>query len=147
MSVARLGWLVVCSICAFAQADPVVQAAREYRQMHEGEIVAGFMELLAIPNVAADPANLRRNADTIVKLLQKRGITAKLLEHGTAPPVVYGEHIQPGASRTVLFYAHYDGSAVSPKDWATPPFEPVLRSGPLEKDGKVMSLPPARFDP
>lgn len=147
MSLARLGWLFVCSICTFAQSDPVVQAAREYRQMHEREIVAGFMELLAIPNVAADPTNLRRNADAIAKLLQKRGVAARLLEHGTAPPVVYGELIQPGASRTVLFYAHYDGSAVSPKEWVTPPFEPVLRSGPIEKDGRVISLPTARFDP
>ena len=41
----------------FAQTDPAVQAARRYRQAHEREIVSSYLELLSIPNVAADPAN------------------------------------------------------------------------------------------
>jgi hypothetical protein len=40
-----------------AQVDPAVQAARRFRQAHEREIVANFMEFLSIPNVPSDPSN------------------------------------------------------------------------------------------
>src|SRR4051812_25349874 len=117
MLVARLGVLVICASFLSAQTDPAVQAARRYRQAHGREIVSSYMELLAIPNVAIDPANLRHNADVIAQALQKRGVTTELLEHEGAPPVVFGELRTPGATRTILFYAHYDGSPLSPKDW------------------------------
>jgi acetylornithine deacetylase/succinyl-diaminopimelate desuccinylase-like protein len=130
-----------CASVIPAQDDPVVLAARRYRQAHEREIVDGFMQLLSVPNVAADPVNLRRNAEAIVKGLETRGVSARLLEHEGAPPVVYGELLSPGATRTVLFYAHYDGQPVNLKEWITPPFQPVLRSGPLERDGQVIAMP------
>ena len=141
--------LVTCTTSLFAQADPAVHAARQYRQAHEREIVSSYLELLAIPNVAADPANLRRNAEAIAVRLRQRSVTVKLLENEGGPPVVYGELITPGAKRTVLFYAHYDGQPVNPKEWITPPFQPVLRSGPIERDGQVIPLPETGkpFDP
>src|SRR5579863_1066691 len=37
----------------------------------------------------------------------------------------------PGAKRTVMFYAHYDGQPADPADWKSDPWKPVLRSGPL----------------
>jgi acetylornithine deacetylase/succinyl-diaminopimelate desuccinylase-like protein len=46
-----------------------------------------------------------------------------------------------------VFYAHYDGQPLDPKEWATPPFQPVLRDKSLEKDGRVIPLPAAEFDP
>src|SRR5262249_21127667 len=46
----------------------------------------------------------------------------------------------PGAKRTVAFYAHYDGQPVEPARWATPPWSPVLRDGPLEDGGKPVGL-------
>src|SRR4051812_40199916 len=143
MFLARLSILIACSSFLYAQTDPVVQAARRYRQAHEREIVSRYLELLAIPNIAADPANLRRNADVIAQALQKRGVTTKLLEYEGAPPVVFGELRTAGATRTLLFYAHYDGSPLSPRDWLTPPFQPVLRSGAIERDGQVILLPEA----
>ena len=45
----------------------------------------------------------------------------------TVPPVVYGELKVPGASRTIVFYAHYDGQPVIASEWSTPPFAPVLK--------------------
>src|SRR5579884_589492 len=44
-----------------------------------------------------------------------------------APPVVYGEMLTPGAARTVVFYAHYDGQPLDPKEWATDPWKPTLK--------------------
>jgi acetylornithine deacetylase/succinyl-diaminopimelate desuccinylase-like protein len=54
---------------------------------------------------------------------------------------VYGEILNPGAERTLILYAHYDGQPLDPKEWATPPFAPALRDGPLESGGKIISLP------
>src|SRR5437879_4396577 len=45
---------------------------REYRRTHEHEILKEFLELLAIPNVAADRENIRRNAAAIVTMMQRR---------------------------------------------------------------------------
>lgn len=125
------------------------QAARAWREAHERAIVSEFLNLLAIPNLASDTPNIRRNADAIVKILEKREIKAKLLEVPGAPPAVYGEIRTPGATRTIVFYAHYDGQPLDPKEWATPPWQPVLRDKPLDKDGRVIPLPDdgSRFNP
>jgi acetylornithine deacetylase/succinyl-diaminopimelate desuccinylase-like protein len=66
-----------------------------------------------------------------------------------ANPVVFGEIRTPGATRTIVFYAHYDGQPLDPKEWASPPFEPVLRDKPVQDGGKVIPLPAAGqpFDP
>ncbi|HYA95290.1 MAG TPA: M20/M25/M40 family metallo-hydrolase [Terriglobales bacterium] len=123
--------------------NPAATAARQWRQQHERAIVAEFMDFLAIPDVAADPAGLRRNASVIREMFEKRGVRTRLLETDGAPPVVYGEIVTPGAEHTLILYAHYDGQPVDPKEWATPPFAPVLRDGPLESGGKVIALPAA----
>ena len=132
-----------------AQVNPASQAARKWRETHERAIVGEFFDLLAIPNIARDRGNIRRNANLIAKMLEKRGVKPQLVEHGPANPVVRGEILTPGATRTIVFYAHYDGQPLDPKEWATPPFEPVLRDRSLEKDGRVVALPPAGtpFDP
>ncbi len=118
-------------------------AVTRYRQTHETEIVREFMELLAIPNLASDSANIRRNAAAISAMMERRGIATRLLESPAGgPPEVYGELREPGATRTVVFYAHYDGQPVEASRWANPPWEPTLRDGMLESGGKVVALPP-----
>jgi hypothetical protein len=107
-----------------AQSDPAVQAARQWRQQHERAIVDEFVGLLSIPNVAADRDNIQRNATAIIAMMARRGIAAKLLDAPDANPVVFGEIRTPGATRTLAFYAHYDGQPLDPAEWATPPFTP-----------------------
>ncbi|MGA3074108.1 MAG: M20/M25/M40 family metallo-hydrolase [Bryobacteraceae bacterium] len=114
---------------AQAQPNPAAAAAHQWRAAHEQAILAEFMELLAIPNLASDQPNIRRNAAAVSAILEKRGLKTQLLEVPTAPPVVYGAIESPGAARTVIFYAHYDGQPLDPKEWATPPWHPVLRDG------------------
>lgn len=99
------------------------------------------MTLLAIPNVATDQANIHKNATLIQSMIERRGLKSKLLEYPGASPVVYGELPNPDAKLTVVFYAHYDGQPLDPKEWASPPFEPVVRTGPLDKDGIKTALP------
>ena len=95
-------------------------------------IVTELVELLAIPNVAADRENIRKNATRLREMLARRGLTAEILET-TGNPLVWGELKVPGATRTLLLYAHYDGQPVNPKDWRQPsPFTPILRAGKME---------------
>ncbi|MDE3195026.1 MAG: M20/M25/M40 family metallo-hydrolase [Acidobacteriota bacterium] len=128
-----------------AQTNPASIAARQWRDRHERAIVTEFESLLAIPNIARDKPDIRRNAEFIVKMLQSRSVEARLVEEPGANPVVFGEIRTPGATRTIVLYAHYDGQPLDPKEWATPPFEPVLRDRALEKDGRIVPLNEAKF--
>jgi acetylornithine deacetylase/succinyl-diaminopimelate desuccinylase-like protein len=108
--------VVTLSVAAAAQITPP-QAAHTYTASRQAELTQQFSDLLAIPNVAADPASLHRNAEFLVTQLQQRGVEAKLLTApglpSTTPPLVFGEIKTPGAQRTIVFYAHYDGQPVT----------------------------------
>jgi acetylornithine deacetylase/succinyl-diaminopimelate desuccinylase-like protein len=68
---------------------------------------------------------------------------------GAGPPAIFGELKTPGATRTIGFYAHYDGQPVEPSKWSSDPFKPTLRDKPLEEGGRVIPFPKAgeKFDP
>src|SRR6187200_1953261 len=87
---------------------------RAWRRAHEVEIVRELADLVALPNLARDAAPIRANADHLAAMLTRRGMATRLLELDGAPPAVYGEKRVPGAKRTVVFYAHYDGQPVDP---------------------------------
>ncbi len=142
-------FVTLCAGQSFTPTNPAALAARQWRQQHERAIVDEFVALLAIPNISRDRANIQRNAEAIAAMMQKRGIAAKLVAVPDSNPVVFGEIKTPGATRTIVLYAHYDGQPLDPKEWATPPFAPVLRDKQFEKDGQVIPLPApgARFDP
>lgn len=125
-----------------AQPSPqaVRNAVREYRLQHEAEIVGNFAELLKLPNVASDTANIRANASFIASELEKRGFQTRQLSASGSPPAVYGEIQSPGARHTVLWYAHYDGQPVDKSQWTSDPWSPVLRDAPIEAGGKTVSF-------
>src|SRR5258707_6513254 len=133
-------WLVMLSAIA-ANAQPPM---RDFRLSHERQILDEFTGLLAIPNVASDRENIRRNAQFIIEMMQRRGLNPRLLETATkeSPPAVYGEWRIPGATRSIIFYAHYDGQPTDPKQWTGPlPWQPVWRSAALASGGLIMALP------
>lgn len=74
----RLVVLVACVAPLFA-ASPLQEKVRAWRVAHERELIDEYRELLAIPNIPVDRANIRRNADFIVAALKRRGIEARLL--------------------------------------------------------------------
>lgn len=114
-----------------AHAQPALrEQVRSWRAAHEKEIVGELAGLLALRNVAADREDIRRNADHLVGMLQRRGFRTQILTAGDAPPAVFGELPAPGAKRTVVFYAHYDGQPAKAADWGgDDPWTPVLRTG------------------
>ena len=148
--VALAGFLVAVT-CPVARTDAqsvttgagARAAARTYREANESQLLTEFTELLAIPNLASDSVNIRRNADYLVKMLAKRGFTnTRLLTVPGGPPAVYGELPAAGAARTLVLYAHYDGQPLDPKQWTTPPWSPVLRTREVAAGGKVIPIPP-----
>ncbi len=124
-----------------AAPDTLVQAVRGYRVAHESQILRELTELLAIPNLASDRANIVRNAERIRVMLTARGIRARLLESDSGPPAVYGELVTPGATRTIVFYAHFDGQPVDRAQWVTAPWSPTLRDSPIEVGGHETKFP------
>ena len=106
--------------------DPIREKVRAWRAAHEREIVGELSDLLALPNVATRVADIERNADRLTEMLQRRGFEVRRLSAGPGtPPALLGDLRVPGAKRTIVFYAHYDGQPVGQKGWLSDPFKPV----------------------
>jgi acetylornithine deacetylase/succinyl-diaminopimelate desuccinylase-like protein len=119
----------------------VAQRVRAWRTANEARVMNELIALLAIPNVATDTENIPRNAEKLTQMLQARGFATQLLP--TVPgrgPVVFGK-LDTGATRTIIFYMHYDGQPVDPATWHSKPFEPTLRDAPFETGGKIIPIP------
>ena len=82
------------------QTTRTVDTVREYRRAHEQRIVGELVELLSIPNIAADTANIQRNAAKLREMLERRGFRVQFLPIEGRGPVVFGELATPGATRT-----------------------------------------------
>jgi acetylornithine deacetylase/succinyl-diaminopimelate desuccinylase-like protein len=119
-----------------------MEGVRAYRATNAHAIVAELREFLSLPNVATNQDDIWRNAEWLAEQMGRRGIRAEVVPtHGS--PVVYGELAAQGATRTILFYCHYDGQAVDPSLWInSQPFEPVLRRG-IEGDWSTIPFPAA----
>ncbi|TAH20413.1 MAG: M20/M25/M40 family metallo-hydrolase [Cytophagales bacterium] len=129
-----------------ANESTIVEKVRNYRKANEHALLKEYIELLSLPNIAADSLNIRKNAAFIMEMMKKRGIgKVQLLEEGNplAPPAIYGEVIVPNAKQTIIFYAHYDGQPVNPLQWASglEPFKPTFVDNSLDKGGKIISYP------
>jgi acetylornithine deacetylase/succinyl-diaminopimelate desuccinylase-like protein len=151
---AALGAAALCAAGPASRAKPEFsrEEVRAWRAAHEGAIVAELAGLMKLPNVAAAGSDMESNAERVRAILEERGVATELLRVEGAPPAVLGELRAPGAGRTVVFYAHYDGQPVDPKQWAGDPWRPVLRDRPLETGGSEIpwervATPGARFDP
>lgn len=130
-------------LVGLALASPLQDSVRTYRIGREQVLMAEYRDFVAIPNVGADQPNIRRNAEYLAAMMKRRGIAAELLEGKLAEtnPAVFGEIKVPGATRTVVFYAHYDGQPVNPKEWAEglDPWNPVFLTAPIARGGKIIT--------
>ena len=145
----RWGSLLLLLGPASIAAAPLREDIDRYRSANEAAIVGQLADMLAVESVAADRAGLQQQADLLVAALKDRGFDAQLLDGRGGPPVVFGAFNTPKATRTVVFYAHYDGQPVVPAQWASPPFAPVMRDKPLAAGGKPVDwrAKGARIDP
>ena len=133
---------IVCVVVLTFVASPAFTQptdVSDFVRRHQGEIVREFLELVAIPNHRADLPNIKRNAELLRQMLERRGMKPEVWETPTAP-LVYGERLVPGATRTILFYIHFDGQPVDKANWKQEdPFKPIVRAGSLEEGAPIVT--------
>jgi acetylornithine deacetylase/succinyl-diaminopimelate desuccinylase-like protein len=141
--------LCIFAVNTFAQKPvrltpaQIAQEARDYRTNNEDRIVRELSDFLAIPNIASDTANIQKNADHLVELLEARGVETHLFAIKDRGPVIFGKLNSLTATKTIIFYAHYDGQPVDAAAWSDggQPFTPTLRSKALEMGGQRIPFP------
>lgn len=116
-------------------AEAVVELINDYRAENELLILQEFIELLSLPNSAANLDDMDRNVVHIRELLETQGFSTRRLQADGAP-YIYAELLSPQASETLLIYAHFDGQPVLPEDWTYPPFTPTLLDAPIPEGGQ-----------
>jgi acetylornithine deacetylase/succinyl-diaminopimelate desuccinylase-like protein len=93
-----------------AHAADFRSEVQHYRLTHEAAIVGELTALTRLKSVAADPAGIAATAHQLEDALKRRGFEVSELITGMGTPAaVFGSLKTPGAKRTVVFYAHYDG--------------------------------------
>jgi acetylornithine deacetylase/succinyl-diaminopimelate desuccinylase-like protein len=113
------------AVPALAVAQPISpEAAQKLAQgsFHE------YLELLALPNDAINPADIQRNVDFLERAFKKRGFTTRQLDN-KGKPMLYAEWPRKLAgAKTVLYYMHLDGQPVVDHEWSQPsPWKPVVK--------------------
>jgi len=132
---ALMGWallaLLAAPVAASPASDKLRHAVRSWREANESKLLADFSVFAAMPSIASNLADVDRNADYLEAQLKARGFTAQQLRARPGSPAsVFAERRTPGAKRTILLYAHYDGQPVNQLGWFDPPFQPTLRTAP-----------------
>ena len=125
----------------FAQSGQALIKQSIHEQ--QSNLVDEFRSFLSIPNVAVNPKGLQENANWIRDYMKSKGIeevSLLNLSNSQMPPVVYGEVKVPGATETIIFYAHYDGQPVDTSKWfqGLHPFKPTLYSGSYENGATAL---------
>ena len=144
------GGLLVLLAAMQASGADLRDQVQSYRVTHESQIIDQLVDLTRIKSIAADPSGLTEAAGKLQTLLKERGFETKQLSTvAGAAPLIFGYLRTPKARRTVVFYAHYDGQPVTPSQWNSDPFVPVMRSGPLNSGEHEINLKSAHvpFDP
>lgn len=100
--------------------------AKEYADKNMEEL----FNLLRIETVSAQGRGIRETSEFVSRIIQDAGGESELLDDLGGHPVVYGffkAGEQGDASKTLLFYNHYDVQPEDPIDeWQTAPFEPTI---------------------
>jgi acetylornithine deacetylase/succinyl-diaminopimelate desuccinylase-like protein len=108
--------VTVSTVTLSAAPTPEVLRVREWRAKNEGQILVELMQLLALPNVAANRADIAKNADLLTTMFERRGFQVSRWET-KGSPIVFAKRDVPNARGSVIFYFHYDGQASDPKEW------------------------------
>jgi acetylornithine deacetylase/succinyl-diaminopimelate desuccinylase-like protein len=134
------GALIIDAGAAGAQTNAVAA----WRAQHERQIVDELLQLVAIPNVAGNDAEMRRNAEHLAALFKKRGFTVETTD-GPGSPVVLATLDAPSPRGVITLYIHYDGQPVDASEWTRcQPFAPCLHgpSGAVPTDASRTTFDP-----
>ncbi len=110
----------------------------------ERHIVDELLQLVSLPNVAGNDADMRRNAALLETMFVRRGFKVETTT-GPGSPVVFATLDVPSPTGTLTLYIHYDGQPVDASEWTRcKPFAPCLYgpSGPVADDPSRATFPP-----
>jgi acetylornithine deacetylase/succinyl-diaminopimelate desuccinylase-like protein len=118
-----------------------VLKVREWRTKNEKQILSELFQLIALPNVASNRADILKNAELLTTMFQKRGFAVTRFET-KGSPIVFARKTSPAAKGTVTFYIHYDGQASDPKEWTRgAPYAPAAYKGDARVDLQSITGP------
>lgn len=104
----------------------------EYFSKNERAIQNDYFEFLRFASISSEnekKEEVKRCANWLQKLLEKRGFSVRRFETERHPVLLASSPPVPGAP-TLLFYHHYDVQPVDPEEeWISPPFNPQSRDG------------------
>lgn len=108
---------------------------------HRARFVTELEDWVKIPAISADPAHkadMRRNAEHLMKELSRLGAKRVEMWETKGHPAVFAEFMDAPGKPTLLVYGHHDVQPVDPlEEWVSPPFEPAIREGRMWGRGVV----------
>ncbi len=138
-----LALLLAISTTASLLAAPTadVLRVREWRAKNERAILAELFQLISLPNLASNRADILKNAELLTTMFEKRGFTVTPFQT-KGNPVVFARRTSAAAQGTITFYIHYDGQASDPKEWTRgAPYAPAAYRGDTRVDLQATSGP------
>ena len=103
-----LGALLLLSVSLSAAPSPDVVRVREWRAKNERRILDELMQLVALPSIASNRADISKNADALTAMFERRGFAVKRIAT-PGSPVLVAERPASRPVGTLMFYMHYDG--------------------------------------
>ena len=100
-----------------AAPSPEVLRVREWRAKNEGAILTELIQLLSLPNVAANRADIVKNADLLTVDVREARFPVVSRWDTKGSPIVFARRDAANARGSVIFYFHYDGQPSDPKEW------------------------------
>ena len=109
-----LGALLQTAVASAQSALPPAEVITSAAQASFRE----FVDLLALPNDAIVPEDIRKNVDWLEAAFKKRGFTTRQLPN-SGKPMLFADYPRKNPnSKTILFYMHLDGQPVVPEQWS-----------------------------
>ena len=117
--------LALFGVSLTAAPSQDVLRVRQWRMAHEREILRELMQLVSLPNIATNQADIAKNADLLVKLFEQRGFSmTRIATKGS--PVLVARRDAAKPNGTITFYMHYDGQPTDARNWTrAEPFVPA----------------------
>jgi acetylornithine deacetylase/succinyl-diaminopimelate desuccinylase-like protein len=140
--------VVVAALVMLAAPTPQVLKVREWRAAHERQILAELIRFVSLPSIAANKADIVKNADALTAMFEKRGFAVTRIDTPGSPVLIAQRNASPSAG-TLTFYMHYDGQPTEAKDWTMgQPFVPaafkgtetidiLAGTGPVDPDARI----------
>ncbi len=120
-------FLLSASMSAAPSQDVI--RVREWRAKNERQIVQELIQLVSLPNIASNKADIVKNADLLTTMFERRGFGVRRIAT-PGSPIVFAEKVAANARGALTFYFHYDGQPTVAKEWTIgQPFAPVAMLG------------------